>query len=140
MPQLWKVGLSPHPQSQLLFPESLASFPTPFSGVGSMFHLTHTVGGRLRFTRYVSQFCSGRGSICPWAVLVYVPRVGVVEESCVVCVAHLLGLQIYTSSFETGRQGEIVCHFSQGKHWDWVQHSGVWVGFPWITAQGCCSV
>jgi hypothetical protein len=32
------------------------------------------------------------------------------------CVAHLLGLQIYAGTFETSCQGEMVCHFSQGRH------------------------
>jgi hypothetical protein len=30
---------------------------------------------------------------------------------CVVCVAHLLGLQVYVGSFETSQQGEMVCCF-----------------------------
>jgi hypothetical protein len=31
-------------------------------------------------------------------------------------VAHLLGLQIHTDSFEISRQGELGCGFSQGRH------------------------
>jgi hypothetical protein len=34
----------------------------------------------------------------------------------VVCVTHLLGLQIYIGSFETGQQGEMAGGFSQDKH------------------------
>jgi hypothetical protein len=55
------------------------------------------------------------GSIFPEATLDYVPR-GCIGESHVVQIAHLLGLQIYTGSFETGWQREMVCHFSQGRH------------------------
>jgi hypothetical protein len=29
---------------------------------------------------------------------------------------QLLGLQVYTGSFETGWWGEMACHFSQGRH------------------------
>jgi hypothetical protein len=41
------------------------------------------------------------GSICPGVVLDYVPRRWVVKSS-VVHVAHLLGLQVFAHSFETG--------------------------------------
>jgi hypothetical protein len=34
----------------------------------------------------------------------------------VVRVAHLLGLQVYTGSFETGQWGEIARHFSKYGH------------------------
>jgi hypothetical protein len=34
----------------------------------------------------------------------------------VVYVAHLLGVQVYAGSFETGQQEEIACLFSQGRH------------------------
>jgi hypothetical protein len=39
-----------------------------------------------------------------------------VRESCVVHVAHLLHLQVYPGSFETGWWGEMVCCFSEGRH------------------------
>jgi hypothetical protein len=57
----------------------------------------------------------GRGSVCPGAALLYVPREWV-GESHLVFVAHLLGLQIYKGSFETGQQGEMAFNFSQGRH------------------------
>jgi hypothetical protein len=60
---------------------------------------------------FVYQGCS----ICPEAVLDYVPR-GWVGVSYVVCVAHLLCLQIYAGSFEIGWEGEMACCFSQGRH------------------------
>jgi hypothetical protein len=47
--------------------------------------------------------------------LAYVPEEWA-GESHVVHVAHLLGLQVYKGSFETGQQGEMVCHFSQDRH------------------------
>jgi hypothetical protein len=47
-------------------------------------------------------FVQGEGSICSGVVLDYVPW-GWVEESCVVCVAYLLGLKIYAGSFETSQ-------------------------------------
>jgi hypothetical protein len=34
----------------------------------------------------------------------------------VVCVAHLLYLQVYAGSFETSQQGEMECCFSQSRH------------------------
>jgi hypothetical protein len=57
----------------------------------------------------------GGDSVCPGAALDYVSR-GWVGESCVVCVAHLLGLQVYIGSIAISWQGEMVCHFSQGRH------------------------
>jgi hypothetical protein len=43
------------------------------------------------------------------------------EELYVVRGAHLLGLQIYAGSFETNQWEEMVCCFSQGTYWEWVQ-------------------
>jgi hypothetical protein len=36
-------------------------------------------------------------------------------KGCVVCGIHLLSLQIYVGSFETGQQGEMVGGFSQSR-------------------------
>jgi hypothetical protein len=66
---------------------------------------------------------------------------GWVRESCVVCVAHLLGLKVYAGSFETGQQGEMVCHFSQGRHL--LGLGTVQCGIcrlPWVRGPGCRSV
>jgi hypothetical protein len=41
---------------------------------------------------------------------------GVGRGVCVVHFAHLLGLQVYAGSLETGQQGEMVYRFSQGRH------------------------
>jgi hypothetical protein len=40
---------------------------------------------------------------------------GWVGELCVVLVAHLFLLQVYTDSFETSQWGEMPCCFSQGR-------------------------
>jgi hypothetical protein len=63
----------------------------------------------------------GLFSICPGAVLDYIPRQWV-RELHVVCVAHLLGLQVYTGRFEIGLQADT--------SWDWIQHSGAQGDFP----------
>jgi hypothetical protein len=54
-------------------------------------------------------------SVCPRAALDDVPR-GWVGESHVVCVAHLLGLQLYSSNFGANWWVEIACCFSQGRN------------------------
>jgi hypothetical protein len=70
---------------------------------------------------FVFEFCSVGISICPGSVLGDIPRRWV-GELCVVHGAHLLGLQIYTGSFETG---EMVCCLFQCTYWDGVQTIGV---------------
>jgi hypothetical protein len=47
-------------------------------------------------------------------MLDYVPQVWVVELR-VMHVVHLLGLQVYTDSFETVQQGEMAHHFSKSR-------------------------
>jgi hypothetical protein len=41
---------------------------------------------------------------------------GWVVKSLMVCVPQLLGLWVYTGSFETGCRGEMSCHFPQGRY------------------------
>jgi hypothetical protein len=86
---------------QLLAPPSLTR-------AGSVFHPTPAVGVRLHFAVYAFQFCWGC-SICPGAVLDYVPG-DWVGESCVVPVAHLLGLQVYVAALKpaAGRNGMLL--------------------------------
>jgi hypothetical protein len=98
---LWEVNLSLHSHFQPLFSESSAPCSTPVLRSDSAFHPTPTVGGRILFTVDVSVLY-GEVSICPGAAVNYVPR-GWVGELCVVYVAHLFSLQIYTGSFETGQ-------------------------------------
>jgi hypothetical protein len=51
------------------------------------------------------------------SVLDYVPEVGEgIGESCVVHIAHLLGLKVYAGNFESGQGREMACHFSQRGH------------------------
>jgi hypothetical protein len=106
----WEFSSLPHPVLQGRF-----SVPP---------HLS-TVGVRLQFTVYSFQLCWGWGSICPGIVLDYAPR-GWLVELCVVHVVHLLGLQVYAGSFETGWWAEMVCCFSQGRHF--LGLGSVWQG------------
>jgi hypothetical protein len=127
MPPLWNVSLSPQPCSQTLFltlsllTEGLAPCPTPVLGGWfsvpaspplsavdynslSVFFNFVRVGFNL-FTSY-AELCS---LSCGWG-------------SHVVCDIHLLGLQIYASSFESGQQAEMAGSFSHCRcYWDWVQ-------------------
>jgi hypothetical protein len=57
-------------------------------------------------------FVEGEDLICLVAALYYVPG-GWVAESQGVHDGHLFVLQIHTSSFVVGQQGEMVYHFSQ---------------------------
>jgi hypothetical protein len=76
-------------------------------------HPTHA-GVILQFIVYAFQFC--------WGVSIELGlhlglcSGGLVGESCMVHVAHLLGLQVYGGSFETSQQGKMTCHFSKGRH------------------------
>jgi hypothetical protein len=54
-------------------------------------------------------------SVFPWSVLDYVSGVWVGRLH-VLCIAHVLSLQVYAGSFETSQQGEMTCHFSQGRY------------------------
>jgi hypothetical protein len=110
MPPLWKVGLFPTPLSAFVpFPTStcweFSSLPHPI--LQGWFSVpTHpTVSDRLQFTVYLLQFCFGRGGECNLLTScagLCSPGAG---GACVVCDIHLLGLQIYAGSFETGRNG-----------------------------------
>jgi hypothetical protein len=88
--------------------------PSLFSRTDSVFHPTPTVSVRLQFAVYAFQFCCvcrfnlprGCAGLCSWVW---------VGELRVVHIAHLLGLQFYAGSFETGQQRKIVCCFSQDR-------------------------
>jgi hypothetical protein len=46
-------------------------------------------------------------------------------ESCLVHIAHFLGLRIYAGSFEnTSREKWCAAFFKADTYWDWVQPSG----------------
>jgi hypothetical protein len=77
-----------------------------------VFHPTPTVNRRLKFTAYVSQFCSGYWALQSAHELHWIMFLGWGAVLHVVCAAHLLGLQLYAGNFETGQQGEMVCGFS----------------------------
>jgi hypothetical protein len=88
-----------------------------FSEAGSVFYPIPTVGGRLQNTVYAFLFCLGVGGIQSVQGLSWIMFPGGwVGESLVMCGSHLLGLQIYVSSFETGLWGEMACCFSQDRH------------------------
>jgi hypothetical protein len=74
-------------------------------------------------------------------VLDYVLK-GSVCVSHVMCVADLLGLQIYTGSFEKVVSKEKWCatFLKADTAWDWVQLSMVEGGFPQVRGLGCCRI
>jgi hypothetical protein len=88
---------------------SCPTSPTPFPEVGLAFYPVPSVvdynslsmffsfvgGGYFNLPTICSELCWGR--------------------ACVMCGGHLLGLQLYASSFETGCWGEMAGSFSQGR-------------------------
>jgi hypothetical protein len=90
--------------------------PPLFSKAGSAFH--PTTMSVLDYNLFFMLF-----SFYSEVVLDYVPREWV-GKLCMVLVAHLLGLQVYTGSFETSWWGEMMYHTTFLKadtYWDWVQ-------------------
>jgi hypothetical protein len=96
----WEVSFSPQPYSQPLFLTlplfAESSAPCPTSVLQGWFSVPpHPLLSVVvyKFTVYV------RGdSICPQAVLDFIPRIWV-GKSCVIHGAHLLGLQIYSGKW-----------------------------------------
>jgi hypothetical protein len=130
MAQLWEVGLLLHPHTQplLLFPESLAPCHTSILLGRFSFLPPPLLSVRLQFAVYAFQFVEGV-SICTGAELDYVPREGV-GESRVLCVTHLLCLQVYVGSFKTGQWGEMAT--LPGTGFSLARHREV---FPWLGVQ-----
>jgi hypothetical protein len=94
--------------------EGLLVSPLLISRADSVFHSTPTISVRLQFAVYAFQSCWEAVFNLTRAMLDYVPQVWVVELR-VMHVVHLLGLQVYTDSFETVQQGEMAHHFSKSR-------------------------
>jgi hypothetical protein len=117
----WEVGLLPCPCSQplmlfLCFIESLGLrlwllVPPLFSGVGSAFHPhLHCQYWITVCSLCFSVWLGARGLVCPGAVLDYFPM-DWIEESCVMCDAHLFILQFHAGSLELAGGEKLSCFF-----------------------------